>query len=254
MKLYSAERTSSHANADNPVFQRHMIAYNEAANLIGGDVLEIGCGEGYAIPIMAPKCKSYLAIDKFQTSLDNLPPNATFLQMSVPILAGIDSNKFDWVISFQVIEHIEDDIKYLEEIYRVLKPGGKFIFTTPNKLMSLTRNPWHVREYTPKEMQNAVAKVFSNFNLRGIYGNKLVMDYYQANKESVRKFTKFDLFNLQYKLPRRLLQIPYDIANRMNRNSLNKQDNGLVNKIQASDYYVNEVSDNCLDYFCICEK
>ncbi len=254
MKLYSAERTSSHANADNPVFQRHMIAYNEAAALINGDVLEIGCGEGYAIPIMAPKCKSYLAIDKFQTELENLPANAEFRQMSVPILEGIESNKFDWVISFQVIEHIEDDIKYLEEIYRVLKPSGKFIFTTPNKLMSLTRNPWHVREYTPIEMENIVSKVFSKFNLQGIYGNNLVMEYYAANKLSVKKFTKFDVFNLQYKLPRRLLQIPYDIANRLNRNSLNKDANAIVTKIQASNYFVDNVSESCLDYFCICEK
>jgi hypothetical protein len=103
-------------------------------------------------------------------------------------------------------------------------------------------------------MEKTVAKVFSKFNLQGIYGNELVMEYYQANKLSVKKFTKFDVFNLQYKLPRRLLQIPYDIANRLNRNSLNKDANAIVTKIQASDYFVNPVSNTCLDYFCICEK
>ena len=50
---------------------------------------------------------------------------------------------FDCVISFQVIEHIKRDAEFVREIHRVLRPGGRFIVTTPNAPMSLTRNPWH---------------------------------------------------------------------------------------------------------------
>ena len=61
------------------------------------------------------------------------------------------------MVTFQVIEHIKRDRDFLKEIYRVLKPGGKLILTTPNKNMSITRNPWHVREYDPKEMHDILS-------------------------------------------------------------------------------------------------
>ena len=54
-----------------------------------------------------------------------------------------------------------------------------------------------------------------------------VQKYYQKNKESVKKITRFDIFNLQYILPRWMLQIPYDILNRLNRKKL-KSDNEEV--------------------------
>lgn len=44
------------------------------------------------------------------------------------------NNSFDAVIMMEVLEHVIDDEKTIAEINRVLKPGGKFIVTTPNKL------------------------------------------------------------------------------------------------------------------------
>ena len=49
------------------------------------------------------------------------------------------------VVTFQVIEHIKNDHLFIQEIKRVLKQDGLFIMTTPNRKMSLTRNPWHVQ-------------------------------------------------------------------------------------------------------------
>ena len=108
-----------------------------------------------------------------------------------------------------------------------MKPGGKLLLTTPNKLMSLSRNPWHIREYTPFEMKDVLRKYFVKSEVKGVYGNDIVMEYYQKNKESVKKITRYDIFNLQYLLPRWALQIPYDILNRFNRNKL-KSDNENV--------------------------
>ena len=81
--------------------------------------------------------------------------------MKIPPLNNIEENSVDYVVSFQVTEHIQDDNSFLKEIYRVLKPGGSVILTTPNKLMSLTRNPWHIREYTTTEIKKLIKKVFS---------------------------------------------------------------------------------------------
>ena len=39
--------------------------------------------------------------------------------------------RFDYVLSFDVMEHVSDDIAAMEEVYRCLKPGGRFFFTAP---------------------------------------------------------------------------------------------------------------------------
>lgn len=253
----TAERISSAASADNPVFQRHLIAYYEAKKLVKGSTLEIGCGEGYGIEILADNTENYLAIDKFKAAaFDKYQDHegVECRQMSVPPLEGIESDSFDTVVSFQVIEHIEDDEKFLEEIRRVLKKGGKAIITTPNKKMSLTRNPWHIREYDPAEMERLVAKYFADYEIKGLYGNEKVMQYYEENKRSVQKITRFDILNLQYLLPRALLKVPYDILNRMNRDKLKEASNGIAAEITSGDYFLDEVSEICLDYFIILNK
>lgn len=255
MKIFTAERSDANSVADNPIFQRHVFAYNQAAQLISGTVLEIGCGTGYGIPILAPKATDYHAVDKFATKIDNQSlPNVHFKQTEVPLLPGFADNTFDCVVSFQVIEHIEDDHLFIKEIKRVLKPGGVFICTTPNKAMSLTRNPWHVREYKIAEMKALIAQYFTEFNLNGIYGNEKVMQYYEKNKESVHKFTRFDIFDLQYKLPRQVLQLPYDLANRLNRILLSKANSNLVHNIQATDFFLKDADNLCFDYFIVAKK
>ncbi len=251
--MKSAERVSTQMS-DNYVFQRSLLAYLESAKEVSGKVLEIGSGEGYGISYLSPKSDSYLAIDKFSSPIDKDLDNVTFLQMNIPPLDGIQDDSFDYVVSFQVIEHIEDDHLYLKEIHRVLKPGGKFIVTTPNKKMSLTRNPWHVREYEIEELQNLLKIYFSGIEAKGVFGNEKIMDYYAKNKASVQKITRFDVFDLQHRLPRKLLQIPYDILNRLNRKKLLDQNTSLVRDITTDDYYIAPVGEGCFDLFYIATK
>jgi 2-polyprenyl-3-methyl-5-hydroxy-6-metoxy-1,4-benzoquinol methylase len=143
----------------------------------------------------------------------------------------------DSIVSFQVIEHIKDDLAYLKEIYRILKPGGVALISTPNIKKTLTRNPWHIREYTPSEFKNLISKVFTNFQLKGIDGSDKFYKYYEKNKLSVQKFKKFDIFNLENRLPLSLYQIPYDILNRINRDKLNEKNSKLVEDISIDDFF-----------------
>ena len=126
--------------------------------------------------------------------------------------------------------------------------------TTPNILMSLTRSPWHIREYTPDEMSDLVKSIFSHVELKGVFGNEKVMDYYHKNKASVERITKWDIFNMQYWLPAWILQIPYDILNRFNRHSLQDNNEALVNSIKHTDYSIGSSQNNCFDHFVIATK
>ena len=290
MSVSTTEVTSSKLTSDNPLHQRLLFPYKIAKDHIYGDLLEIGCGDGRGVEELlahsawriAPPTggekgiergvrhapcatryahgaaiKSYTGIDKNKDLIDVLSQqykNAEFILQNIPPLTNTEDNSFDSVISFQVIEHIKNDKLYVEEIYRVLKPSGKAIITTPNINMSLTRNPWHIREYTKEGLHSLFKARFNKVVIKGLYGNQKVMNYYHKSKKTVARFKKFDVLNLEYLLPRFMLQVPYDLLNRLNRRLLLNKNNNLVTDIHYKDYYLDAASESCLDFFCVVEK
>lgn len=248
----TAERVSLEVS-DNFVYQRSRLAYVEAAKLVSGRVLEIGTGTGYGIDIIAPNATEFVTLDKYRSErVDSLPANIRFLEAAVPPLPFEDES-FDFVVSFQVIEHIKNDKRFVQEVMRVLRPGGKFIVSTPNRPMSLTRNPWHVREYTSEQLRQLLSG-FSAVEQLGVGGNERVWEYYRNNAESVRRIMRFDVLRMQWWLPRWILQMPYDILNRINRRKLHRQNSELTESIEISDYSLQEVSPQCFDLFYIATK
>ncbi len=254
--IRTAERVSAEAS-DNFVFQRSLLAYHAAAERLSGTVLEIGTGTGYGIRVVAPHTDRFITIDKHRpanlSELQRQAANVEFRTATVPPLL-FDEAAFDCVISFQVIEHIEQDAEFVREVHRVLRPGGKFIVTTPNAPMSLTRNPWHVREYRAEELRALLQGPFAQVEMLGVSGNERVTAYYERNRESVRRIARFDIFDLQHRLPRRLLQIPYDLLNRLNRRKLLEQNRELTTAIRMDDYRIRPVGDDCFDLFFVAEK
>ncbi len=251
--MQTAERSSGHDPSEHVIYNRCLFAYEAAATIVGGNIIELGSGEGYGIRVLSPKSSHYLAIDKFDTELPD-DSKVEFRKMLLPSLKGIADNTFDYAVTFQVIEHIKDDKTFIAEIHRVLKPGGKLLATTPNRKMSLTRNPWHIREYTADELKAMMQKVFSRVEMKGVYGKEKVMEYHEQNKASVKRITRFDLLNLQYLLPRQILQIPYDLMNRLNRRRLMDDNNSLVKEVTTADFYLDMAQDNCFDLFAIATK
>ena len=257
MTIYATEITSDTDPSDGPLHHRLLKAYVLAKELVNGNVLEVGCGEGRGIGLLLNKCKTFTAIDKIGEAIDRLRkdhPSAVFIDAVIPPFSKISDNSMDTVISFQVIEHIQDDQGFLKEIHRVLKPGGKAYLTTPNRIFTLSRNPWHIREYTGGELLELAGKVFSKCTMQGIGGNGKVMDYYEQNKRSVERIMRFDVLDLQHRLPAWLLRIPYEILNRMNRKKLQSGDQALVSGITHEDYLLRDDHEQALDLFLTVTK
>ncbi|HTF21908.1 MAG TPA: methyltransferase domain-containing protein [Chryseolinea sp.] len=103
-------------------------------------VLEIGCGRGGFSNHMLREFNNIemlYACDYSDSALAqgkaNFPPaqNIRWQKEDIQRLTFEDQT-FDVIVSCETIEHVPHPMKALEEIYRALKPGGKFILTCPN--------------------------------------------------------------------------------------------------------------------------
>ncbi|HLT08991.1 MAG TPA: class I SAM-dependent methyltransferase [Cyclobacteriaceae bacterium] len=257
MTTYTTEIASDKLISDNPIHQRLLKAYIAAKPIVKGNLLEVGCGEGRGVEVLLSEVDTYHGLDKIKEVIERLRgkyPQVKFEQAVIPPFKTIPSHTYDTVISFQVIEHIKDDKLFLKEIYRVLKPGGKAIISTPNIGQTLSRNPWHIREYTGEQLKKICDGIFDEVEALGIGGNEKVWAYHEANRKSVNKITRFDILNLQYRLPASWLRLPYEILNRINRNKLHRQQGAAVEQISHEDYQLVDHPDKGLDLFFVLGK
>jgi len=162
------------------LYLRHLFAYEYATKIFSDkeEILEIGCGEGYGTSLISKGVKTIVSLDvdlkTLKDAREKYGDNCNFVLYDGANLP-IKSDKFDGVVSFQVIEHVRDDSKYVSEIQRVLKNDGIFLCTTPNRTYRLKPgqkpwNPFHLREYYSKDLENILKNSFSEVKVVGIRG------------------------------------------------------------------------------------
>jgi len=97
--------------------------------LRGADVLEVGCGNGYAASLITSGgVKSYTGLDIMPEQLEiarsrNLP-NAVFVAGSADDLSQFPDGSFDAILDFCILHHVEGWRRFFDESRRVLKDGG----------------------------------------------------------------------------------------------------------------------------------
>jgi hypothetical protein len=97
-------------------------------------------------------------------------------------------------------------------------------------------------------------KYFAKVDAWGVGGNDKVWQYYEENKKSVQNIMKWDVLDLQHRLPARMLQVPYEILNRFNRNKLMDKAAGVAAEINWNDHFVSKNPDECIDFYFIGTK
>ena len=102
----------------------------------GDRILDVACGDGYGTDIIALRDVTITGADLVEEVIEaarQLRPkrdNMTFEVQDVLDLT-YDDLTFDVILSMETIEHIPDENRYLKELRRVLKPGGRLIISTP---------------------------------------------------------------------------------------------------------------------------
>ena len=109
------------------------------------DVLlaDLGCGDKHLSEAVQEEGWAYsgLDIDTLNFELDALP---------------LEDNSVDFAVSLAVIEHLSNPTIFLNEINRVLKPGGLIYLSTPNfrlDFKNFYNDPTHVKPYTPSSLE-----------------------------------------------------------------------------------------------------
>ncbi|MFI1913390.1 class I SAM-dependent methyltransferase [Nocardia sp. NPDC020380] len=156
----TGERTVPGIAEENYWFRRHEIAYVRMLEQCAGKtVLEAGSGEGYGANMIADVATQVIGLDYDDSAVAHVRAKYPRVEMIQGNLADLplDEAAVDIVVNFQVIEHLWDQSQFLRECLRVLRPGGKLLISTPNRITfspgrDTPLNPFHTRELNAAEM------------------------------------------------------------------------------------------------------
>lgn len=180
--LNSGERQT--AKNINEIRKDHIVRYQLVLDYIQKNrnsnkqvhILDMFCGNGYGSYLVASglsNCK-FLSIDGSTEAIKLAKKyyhckGTKFKQKFFPF--KLLKNKYDYAISLESVEHIKDDMLFLQTIYSSLKDDGILFLSTPNEnkqSLKINENHFHYRHYVTNEMIDSLKQI--GFELIKIYG------------------------------------------------------------------------------------
>ena len=174
----TGERTLPDVPEENYWFRRHLVVYQWIARRVAGlRVVDMACGEGYGSDVLARAgAASVVGVDanpeahrhaRLRYRRDNL----RFARDMVETYA----EPCDAVVFLQTIEHVHDPDLVLERFKGLVGPAGVVYVSTPNVLTlappgaERSGNPWHVKEYRPREFAALCAAHYGSVAIHGLF-------------------------------------------------------------------------------------
>jgi SAM-dependent methyltransferase len=162
------------------IWYEHMHRYAFAGQFVRGKtVLDAACGEGYGSALLSRYANAVTGVDLSERAIEHARQryplgNLEFHQGDCCRLSYEDQS-FDCIVSFETIEHLEDQRKMLAEFERVLKPSGFLLISSPDKSVYSDerefKNPHHVRELYADEFRDLLS---GRFPVIRMFGQKLL--------------------------------------------------------------------------------
>ena len=153
------------------LFREHEERYAFAAQYVPGkDVLDVACGTGVGTSFLRQAgARRVWGLDIDPDAIafaKERYSDCEFAQSDAASMCLANSS-VDVVVSFETLEHLKDQHKFLKECQRTLRPGGLIICSTPNRTIFKwwPPNPYHVHELTAEEFIEFVGMYFGGLSL-----------------------------------------------------------------------------------------
>jgi GT2 family glycosyltransferase/glycosyltransferase involved in cell wall biosynthesis/SAM-dependent methyltransferase len=163
--------------SDVQVVYEHFHRYLWAAGVVGGrKVLDLGSGEGFGAAILADSAVHVVGIDVDARTVEHSRlnyggANLEFCVGTALDLSAYEDGSFGAVVAFEIIEHVQDQERVLQEVERVLADDGLLVMSTPDRRLysELTgqHNPFHERELGLEEFRDLLAAAFPHIAMWG---------------------------------------------------------------------------------------
>lgn len=158
-------------------FQSHLARYAFAAGFVNGKlVLDVACIWGYGSRFLYDKGAKAVVGGDISTEAIKCAhkfwrrQGTEFVLLDATKLPFAD-NSFEAIVSLETIEHLSQYEDFLSECKRVLKEGGEFICSTPNKGFGISgilkTYPSHIHEFHLEEFQGLLSRFFIEVRLYG---------------------------------------------------------------------------------------
>jgi ubiquinone/menaquinone biosynthesis C-methylase UbiE len=170
--------------------KKRLDALQKHRRLSGHRLLDVGCGIGAYTVEMAPNFEDVVAVDIQPQRLDRFRRQiaGTPIESRISIVEAsaeelpFEGECFDVITTIEVLEHIEDLVRALTEIHRVLTVGGDLLVTCPNRLFPVETHhaalgPFELRclplvPYVPPVHRRlSSARTFTTRSLRRLMGS-----------------------------------------------------------------------------------
>ena len=186
--LNSGERSVETIRAD------HRFRYEWAYDRIPmGQGLDLFCGTGYGTRMLSKEGHYVIGIDGSAEAIAFARTHhkgLDFIQAEWPLSLNPD---YDFIVSLESIEHVEDGFDMLRKMSTALRPEGSLIFSTPNEdIMSheWMHNPFHFRHFHHDEILKFMEDI--NMELKGwagqhvyLWDKSVIPNQYQVCKDLV---------------------------------------------------------------------
>jgi ubiquinone/menaquinone biosynthesis C-methylase UbiE len=142
-------------------------------------VLDIACGEGYGTNILSSIAKHVTGVDMDEKAIEHA--SGKYKADNIVFKTGIatsipaEDSSMDVVVSFETLEHLQEQDKMMSELKRVMKPDGLLIISTPNKKYYSDEpgfsNPFHAKELHSHEFRGLLERYFLPVQLFAQFAN-----------------------------------------------------------------------------------
>jgi len=249
--IITGERVTTGEGGFNPSFQRHRAEYRLSATLLGpGRVLDLGCGTGHSYTELAPR--ESVGVDIDPTALEGQERETHVADMR---RLPFPQDAFESVVAIQSIEHVPDAERMLAEGARVLRPGGRAIFVTPNRLTfgrpDEIIDPYHYVEYDPAELRAVCSGYFESVEVLALHASERYMAIHDDERRELDRLLTRDPLRLRRLVPRRLKQHLYD--RRLSGDRVRPRPGAL--EVGPDDFRLGaERLEQAIDLFAVCDR